>query len=70
MDSVETQKDLARFLENAENARKLNGLVEDVRYALMEYQVCTSIIRTLAVPNINLRLRYNKTSIMKVVSRS
>jgi len=70
MGSVETQKDLARFLENSENAEKLNGLVEDVRYALMEYQVCTLITRTLTVPNINLRLRYNKTSTMKVVSRS
>ena len=28
------------FLANTENAQKINGLVEDVREALMDYQVC------------------------------
>ena len=28
------------FLANAENAQKINGLVEDFSAALMEYQVC------------------------------
>jgi hypothetical protein len=41
MDSMTTQKDLADFLNNPENAQRLNGLVEDIRYALMDYQVCT-----------------------------
>ena len=30
------------FLINAENVRKINDLVEDIREALLEYQVCMS----------------------------
>jgi len=41
MDSVITRDDLAGFLKNPGNARKLNVLVEDIREALMDYQVCT-----------------------------
>jgi len=41
MDSMTTQKDLALFLKNSENAQKLNGFVQDIRYALMDYQVCS-----------------------------
>jgi len=41
MDSMTTQEDLALFLKNPENAQKVNGLVEDARYALIDYQVCT-----------------------------
>jgi len=39
MDSMVTQKDLGLFLEKTENAQKLNGLVQDIRYTLMDYQV-------------------------------
>ena len=42
MDSMTIQKDLALFLKKSENAQKLNGLVQDTRYALMEYQVRSS----------------------------
>ena len=35
-----TENNLADFLNDPENAQRLNGLVEDVRYALMDYQVC------------------------------
>jgi len=41
MDSVTSQKDLFHFLKNPENAQKVNGLVEDVRHALIGYQVRT-----------------------------
>jgi len=41
MHSVATQKNLAIFLNDPENAQKLDGLVQDIRYALMEYQVCS-----------------------------
>jgi len=34
-----TQEDLALFLRNPGNAQKLNGLVQDIRGALMVYQV-------------------------------
>ena len=30
------------FLTNAENVRKINDMVEDIREALLEYQVCMS----------------------------
>jgi hypothetical protein len=29
-----------RFLTNTENAQRVNGLVEDTREAIMDYQVC------------------------------
>jgi len=41
MDPITTKKDLALFLEKPRNAQKLNDLVQDIRYALMDYQVCT-----------------------------
>jgi len=41
MDSIESQIDLGLFLKKPENAQKLNGLVQDIRYALMDYQVCS-----------------------------
>ena len=37
-----TQKDIAQLLSNAENAQKLNDLVDDIRETVMDYQVCTS----------------------------
>ena len=36
-----TQKDITQFLDNTENAQKLNDLVEDIREAVMDYQVRT-----------------------------
>ena len=36
----EDQGKVLEFLTNAENAQRINGLVEDVCEALMEYQVC------------------------------
>jgi hypothetical protein len=29
------------FLTKTENSQRINGVVEDIREALMEYQVCT-----------------------------
>jgi len=31
---------VAGFLANTENAEKINGLVEDIREIMMDYQVC------------------------------
>lgn len=47
MGSITAQEDLAGFFSNPENAREFNGLVEDVRYALMDYQVRTPKILAL-----------------------
>jgi len=40
MGSVATQENLALFLRVPKNAHKLNDVVEDIRDALMDYQVC------------------------------
>ena len=34
------RSDLADVLDSPENAQKFNGLVEDIRYALIDYHVC------------------------------
>jgi hypothetical protein len=39
---LEEQGKVEGFFNNAENAGKLGGLVEDIRDAMMEYQVCGS----------------------------
>ena len=39
---LEEQGGVEGFFNNAENAGKLRGLVEDIRDAMMEYQVCGS----------------------------
>jgi len=52
MDPMTTQKDLALFLKNPENAQKLNGLVQDISYALMDYQVRSPKSPALVVTNV------------------
>ena len=37
------QGEIAQFLNNAQNADKLSGLVEDIRDAMAGYQVCSQI---------------------------
>ena len=39
MHSITTRSDLAEFLHRPENAQKFNGLIEDIRHALMGYHV-------------------------------
>jgi len=69
VDLMVAQKDLGDFLNNPGNSQRLNGLMEDICCALMNYQVYTSTRLPLAVPNICLRLHYNKTSVMRAVSK-
>ena len=52
LDPMTTEKDIAQFLGNAENAQKLNDLVDDIREAVMDYQVCTSKRLALEISNI------------------
>ena len=66
MDAMTTQNNLADFLKNPESAQELNGLVEDIRYTLMDYRVFTLKKLILIVSNIHLRLHYNKTSLTKM----
>ena len=53
------QKNIAQFLNNTENAQRLNGLVDDIREAVMDYQVCTSKDLAFPAPNIFRRLPYS-----------
>ena len=69
MDSMTARDGVADFLNNPENAQKINGLVEDVRYALMDYQVCTPSPLALIISNISLRYRYDEISTKRVVRR-
>ena len=44
------QGEVEGFFNNAENAGKLGSLVEDIRDAMMEYQVCASSHSSLPRP--------------------
>ena len=69
MDLVTAQEDLANFLKNPDNAQKLNDLVEDIQYALIEYQVRTPKRLAFNVSDICLRFRGNERSTTKAVRR-
>ena len=63
------QKDITRFLSNTENAQKLNDLVDDIREAVMDYQVRTeSRGAALIVSNSYFRLPYTGASTTTPVS--
>jgi len=59
---ITSQKDIAQFLNNADNAQKLNNLVDDIHEAVIEYQVCTPNALALVAPNVCLRPPCNKIS--------
>ena len=63
-----TQKDIAQFLNNTENAQKLNDLVDDIREAVMDYQVRIPNGLALTISNNCLRLPYNGMYITTPVS--
>jgi len=54
------QKNIAQFLNNTENAQKLNDLVDDISEAVMEYQVRAPEALALIALNIHFRLLCNK----------
>jgi hypothetical protein len=57
-----TQRDIVQFLNNTDNAQKLNGLVDDIREAVIDYQVRISEGLALIMSNVRFRLPYNRTS--------
>ena len=63
LDPIATQGDIARFLNNANNAQRLNDLVEDIREAVMDYQVRASKGFVPVTSNICLRHPCSGTSI-------
>jgi len=68
LDLMTTQKDIAQFWSNTENAQKLNDLVDDIREAVMDYQVITPKGRAFIVSNNCLRPPYNGAYITTPVS--
>ena len=62
------QKTVEGFFKNAENASKLSGVVEDVRDAIMGYQVCILDAQISDSSDSYVRLFYSKISIERIVS--
>ena len=62
------RKNIMQFLSNAENAQKLNDLVDDIREAVMDYQVrAESRGAAPIVSNIRFRLRCTGASMTTLV---
>ena len=62
LDPMATQKDIAQFLNNTENAQKLNDLVDDIHEAMMDYQVRILRGPAFVASNIYFRPPYNGIS--------
>jgi len=56
------------FFNNVKNADKLASLVEDIRDAVMEYQVRSRDRLASPVSDIYFRPRCNKTSLTRIVN--
>jgi len=69
MGSMITQNNLVDSPNNPENTQVLDSLVEDICYALMDYQVCVPKTLALIAPDIFLRLHYDKISMTRAVKR-
>ena len=66
---LKEQENVEGFLNNVQNVDKLGGLVEDIRDAMMEYQVW-SLYSFASTPNVHIRLRCNKISTTRAVDSS
>ena len=59
---------VAGFFLNVEDSEKLGGLAEDIRNAIMEYQVCTSLQFIFTTSEACTRLHCSKISTAKLIS--
>ena len=66
----EEQRKVEGFFNNTKNGETLGGLVEDIRDAMMEYQVRIHDLFITFISDIRTRLRYSKTSTTRVVDSS
>ena len=62
------QGNIVGFLTNVEGAKKINGLVEDLRELIMDYQVCVLELFVYIISNVYARLHCNKISTTRVAS--
>ena len=67
---LEEQGKIEGFFNNAKNMDKLGSLVEDIRNAMTEYQVCIHKLTASSAFDIHIRLRYNKICTTRVVDSS
>ena len=65
---LEEQGNIEGFFTNTENADKLGGLVENIRNAVMDYQVCKQSNFSFLVPDTQSRFHYNRMSINRAVN--
>jgi len=68
LDSMTIREDFTHLLNDPGNVQTLNGLVEDIRYALMDYQVCSFQSLTLIISDVSLRLQCSRVSTQRTVS--
>ena len=66
----EEQRKVEGFFNNIKNGETLNGLVEDIRDAMMEYQVCLRDLSTARPSDTRARLRCSKISTTRAVDSS
>ena len=67
---LEGQGKVEGFFNNVENADKLSGAVEDIRDAMMEYQVCIHGLSATSASDIRTRLHYSKPSTARTANSS
>jgi len=67
---LEEQGKVEGFFNNVVNADKLGSVVEDIRDAMMEYQVCIHSLSISGTSDVHIRLRCSKISTTKVVGSS
>ena len=66
---LEGQGKAVGFFNNAENADKLSGAVEDIRDAMIEYQACIhNLSAAISISDICTRLHYSKISTTRTAS--
>ena len=62
------QGKVLEFLMNAENVQRINGLIEDICEALMEYQVCMSSCSSYTMSDVHVRLHCSKICTKRVAN--
>ena len=62
LELMAAQENIAQFLNNIDNAQKLNDLVDSIREAVLDYQVYTPEGLALTTSNAYFRLSYTRVS--------
>ena len=68
LDRLKKQGAIAGLINNADNAGQLNWVIDNIRDAMLEYQVRTQVELTFPVPDVCFRRHCNKISTIRTVS--